>query len=221
MPNGPFPTKEAELNQYFQIVYTYLNIPANTARLLLSSGNKTLLYAHYTSWNANFPLSQNPDTATRTIIDNKNMASKNLQALFRVIFNDIPESVLTIQDRNTLNLPARSNKYTATPVPTTKPVGKADTSKRLEHTIAFVDEATPTSRAKPEGVRACQIWVKIGTPAIDPSELSYVASDTATPYVAHFNGADAGKTAHYWLRWENTRGEVGPWSDVIMATIPG
>jgi len=31
--------------------------------------------------------------------------------------------------------------------------------------------------------------------------------------------ADAGKTAYYALRWENTRGETGPWSDVVSATI--
>jgi predicted phage tail protein len=44
---------------------------------------------------------------------------------------------------------------------------------------------------------------------------------TATPYLTDSAGADAGKTAHYWLRWVNTRGEAGPWSDTISATIPG
>ena len=34
-----------------------------------------------------------------------------------------------------------------------------------------------------------------------------------------FAGADGGKTAHYMLRWESTRGEPGPWSDTASATI--
>jgi hypothetical protein len=43
--------------------------------------------------------------------------------------------------------------------------------------------------------------------------------DTATPYLKTFAGADAGKTAHYRLRWVNTRQEAGPWSPVYSATI--
>ena len=31
--------------------------------------------------------------------------------------------------------------------------------------------------------------------------------------------ADGGKTAHYLFRWANTRGEPGPWSETISATI--
>jgi hypothetical protein len=90
---------------------------------------------------------------------------------------------------------------------------------RLEHTISFTDQ--DGSVAKPDGVRGCQIWFKIGEPAIDPSELSYMTTDTASPFTYQYNGVNAGKTVYYWLRWENTRGETGPWSDVVMATITG
>ncbi|MGQ0627317.1 MAG: hypothetical protein ACT4PL_04355 [Phycisphaerales bacterium] len=31
--------------------------------------------------------------------------------------------------------------------------------------------------------------------------------------------AQEGKTAYYALRWVNTRGERGPWSDVTTATV--
>ena len=41
-----------------------------------------------------------------------------------------------------------------------------------------------------------------------PSELTFLATDTRTPYVAAFDGADANKVAHYMLRWESTRGET-------------
>jgi len=102
----------------------------------------------------------------------------------------------------------------------TRPVGMVDTSQRLRHEIRFVDEATPTSRAKPEGVMGCEIWVKVGDPApVDPSELSFLATDTASPYVAEYDGANGGKTAHYMLRWIKTGGERGPWSETISATI--
>jgi predicted phage tail protein len=44
---------------------------------------------------------------------------------------------------------------------------------------------------------------------------------TATPYLAEYTGAQAGQMAYYWLRWVNTRGEKGPWSEPVSATITG
>lgn len=106
---------------------------------------------------------------------------------------------------------------------TTRPIGAVDTSQRLRHEIRFSDEATPTSRAKPQGVMGCEIWVKVAAqgeaPPADPDELSFVAMDTASPYIAEFEGADGGKTAHYMLRWVKAGGEKGPWSETISATI--
>ena len=105
----------------------------------------------------------------------------------------------------------------------TRPIGTVDTSQRLRHEIRFSDEATPTSRAKPAGVMGCEIWVKVAAtgeaPPADPDELSFVAMDTATPYIVEYDGADGGKTAHYMLRWVKSGGEKGPWSETISATI--
>ena len=54
---------------------------------------------------------------------------------------------------------------------------------------------------------------------VDSNELIFLATDTRTPYVANFDGADGNKVAHYMLRWESTRGEIGPWSETASATI--
>jgi len=105
----------------------------------------------------------------------------------------------------------------------TRPIGAVDTSQRLRHEIRFTDESTPTRRAKPNGVMGCEIWVKVsaaGEPApSSPDKLSFVTLDTATPYIAEFDGADGGKTAHYMLRWVKSGGEKGPWSETVSATI--
>lgn len=215
--NGSFPSKEADLNTYFQAVVAYLIL--NKVRLLLSAANQALLTTQLTAWNAVYPASQNTNTRTKSIVQNKDIAKETLMSTLRLVYADIPYSVLTVEDRNTLNIGDRNAPKTAAPVPTTKPIGQIDTSMRLEHTISFTDQ--DGSAAKPDGVRGCQIWFKIGEPAIDPSELAYMTTDTASPYTYQFNGVNAGKTVYYWLRWENTRGETGPWSDVVMATITG
>lgn len=106
---------------------------------------------------------------------------------------------------------------------TTRPIGVVDTSQRLRHEIRFSDEATPTRRAKPAGVMGCEIWVKIlpvgEAPPVSADELRFITLDTASPYIAEYDGANGGKTAHYMLRWVKSSGEKGPWSETVSATI--
>jgi len=76
----------------------------------------------------------------------------------------------------------------------------------------------------PDGPRFhAQIWVKVAPvgdpPPADPGELTFLAVDTRTPNTTDFDGADAGKTAHYMLRWLSTTGEKGPWSETASATV--
>jgi hypothetical protein len=35
-----------------------------------------------------------------------------------------------------------------------------------------------------------------------------------------YDGSEAGQTAHYMLRWVNTKGQPGLWSEMASATIP-
>lgn len=211
----PFPSKEADLNLYFQAAVPYLTV--NSTRLLVSAGNKATIGLQLTAWNTIYPQSQNANTRTKSIVENKDIAKENLIKTLRTIFADIPQSALTVEDRNTLNLPAKDGSRTPAAVPTTVPIGQVNTNRRLEHTILFTNE--DGTQAKPTGVRGCQIWYNIGEAPTDPSQLKFMATDTASPYIYKFSGDDAGKNVYYWLRWENTRGETGPWSDVVMATI--
>ena len=78
------------------------------------------------------------------------------------------------------------------------------------------------ARGKPAGVFGCELWHKIGgAPPVDVKECLPLGTDTASPYLAEYEGSDAGKTVHYLGRWVSTRGEHGPWSAVVSATITG
>lgn len=103
--------------------------------------------------------------------------------------------------------------------PPSRSIGTVNTSQRLGHEIRFVDEGTPTRQAQPAGAMGCAIWAKIGTAPTDPSELSFLALARTSPHITEYSGADAGKTVHYMLRWVTTRGETGPWSEPVVATI--
>jgi len=148
-----------------------------------------------------------------------------LESLVRALVNQLQvSSAVDDTERAALGITVPDRVRTAVVGDiTSRPIGVVDTSQRLRHEIRFSDEATPTKRAKPAGVMGCEIWVKVtaaGEAApTSADELSFLSLDTASPYIAEFDGADGGKTAHYMLRWVKASGEKGPWSETVSATI--
>ena len=213
----PFPSKEAELDIYFRLVVAH--ITTHFIRLHVSETNKIAVNEALEEWNMIFPLSQNSNIRTKSIVANKNSVRDTLMSILRKIYADIPQSILTVEDRNAIGLIERKSTRTTPAPPTTHPIGYINTINRLQHTISFTDE--DGSLAKPKGVRGCQIWCKVGEPVTDVQELRFLATSSASPYVHKFDIPEAGKTVYYWLRWENTRGKTGPWSAAVNATVNG
>ena len=127
---------------------------------------------------------------------------------------------VTDADRLRMGITVKTGTRTHTPVPATAPVGSVDFSARMQHSISFYDEASAHSNAKPAGIHGCEIYMKVdGDAPKDVSELDYAGTCTASPYKVKFDGAKAGKTIYYRLRWVNTRGEAGPWSAMVNAMV--
>ncbi len=128
----------------------------------------------------------------------------------------------TAVQRASLGLPPLDTTATTAGPPASKPViVKVDGGQRLIHIVHWVDENTPGSKAKPAGVKRAILLLKIGTAPTGPSDMPEVAADTATPYLYSFAEADAGKTAHWAVCWENSTGQRGPCSAVSSWTIAG
>ena len=179
------------------------------------------LTAAQTIWATDYPANITAQQAAQAARQAKDAARAAFETVIRALTRRIQaDPAVAAELKAGAGITVPDTIATAAATPATRPVVSVDTSQRLQHTIGFADEATPTSKAKPAGVRGAQIWVKVGDPApLDPSELTFLATDTRTPYLAQFDGADANKVAHYMLRWENTRGELGPWSETASATI--
>ena len=108
------------------------------------------------------------------------------------------------------------------PANATVPVGSVDTRNRLQHTISWTDAAAPDNKRRPRGAMGCEIFVKLdGPPPTDEKECTFLTVDAATPYLAVYEGADAGKMAHYMLRWRMRDGSTGAWGETLSATITG
>lgn len=172
-------------------------------------------------WTPAYAKADNKGNRTPADVTAKTQARKLFEKAIRTFVTQqiANNPKVTDADRKNLGVTVRSGSRTAVPVPTTRPVATVDFSVRLQHSIHFSDEAT-TGKAKPDGVHGCEIWAKTGGDApVKASELTYLATDTRTPYIAVFEGDETGKTVYYWLRWVNTRGERGPWSTPVSAVV--
>lgn len=129
---------------------------------------------------------------------------------------------VTDEARAGLRLPTRDKKPTRVSVPQSFPIVVIDNSKRLRQTLTYFDSNTPTSRARPENATGAEVSRYIGeTPPTGPEQFQRLDESRRSPFTIEYTGADAGKTAYYMLRWVNSRGEKGPWSETVSATITG
>ena len=215
------PDADSEFNDWAKVYAEYINI--NHLALGLTVAQNTDLQALFTTWETDYDAHVAEQATASSLVEKKDDSRKFLEEKVRELTN-LMQASTTVTDEQKAALQITIRKTTKTPVavPTTRPVGIVDNSNRLEHSIKFFDEETPNSIKKPDGVRGCEVWHKIdGPPPADASELTYVATDTRTPYIVHYDGSDAGKMAHYWLRWINKRDETGPWSETVSVTISG
>lgn len=127
----------------------------------------------------------------------------------------------TDEMRSGLRLTIEDKEPSSIGEPATVPVAEIDTSVKLRHEINFYNEGSD-NKAKPEGVDGCEIFCKIaGEATMNEDDYRYMATDTASPYLAFHKAENIGKQAHYLLRWVNAKGAPGAWSSPFSATITG
>src|SRR5690606_6846133 len=109
---------------------------------------------------------------------------------------------------------------TPVPVPDSAPIISILGAFSGEHVITFADENSPMLRRKPAGVKQIQIYRQVATGAVLlPDGATEVGLFTRQPVKVESSPNDVGKTATYFARWVNTKGEVGPWSLPVSMTI--
>ncbi|MCH8852331.1 MAG: hypothetical protein IID41_06710 [Planctomycetes bacterium] len=127
----------------------------------------------------------------------------------------------TDEQRGGLGITIPDTTPTPVPAPTTAPVLNIVTDERLRHVV----EASKTPEeggglGKPSGVRGVQLWRKIGEPApANETELAFASEFTRTRMTLDYQMTQGGQTVYYQARWVSTRGDTGPWGELVSATV--
>jgi hypothetical protein len=163
------------------------------------------------------------DPGDRTIVKTvaKQEARKEYEREIRKLARMVEASPnVTPADLTYIGLTVPSTERTPAPVALTFPAAKVDTSTIKELKIYFHDQESE-HKAKPKGQHGAEMWWMIlETPPVSEKDLTNSTFDTNSPLTLSFYENDRGKTVYFCLRWENTRGEKGPWSGISSAIIP-
>jgi predicted phage tail protein len=197
-------------------------VTTNAAAMGLVPDDVAPLTAAVTAWGTAYPAHKTAGAAASAATTHKDGTRAAVESVARPLIQQLQASPkVTDAQRKTMKINVRSTTRTRAGVPTTAPMATVDTSRRLQHVISYRDSVS-SSKKKPAGVAYCEIWAKVGGPApTDVSQLTYLGNASSSPQLEEFTGAQAGQLVYYWLRWVNTRGEKGPWSEPVIATIAG
>ena len=118
-----------------------------------------------------------------------------------------------------MRLTVRDRVRTRVAVPESSPILKARLAAQA--ILLSIIDGEGKTRRKPKGVVGCQIFVDIGAAApSDRESFRHLGMATDGRFQATFTGEDIGKFAHFYGRWMNTRGELGPSGPTLTVVVP-
>jgi hypothetical protein len=180
------------------------------------------IQAAQTAWDADYDAHLTAQAAAQAARAAKEAELATYVALLRSYTQQIQKRTgTTDEQRGALGVTVPDTTPTPIPAPTTAPVLNIVTSERLRHVV----EASKTALeggglGKPPGVRGVQLWRKIGDPPpTGESDFEFVSEFTRTRMTLDYQMSQGGLTIHYQARWVSTRGETGPWGELVSATV--
>jgi hypothetical protein len=173
-------------------------------------------------WEQAWEAYANPVTRNPAITFAKNEQRKAYEKLLRILVKNLQSNThVTPAELQAIGIIIPSPIKTLAPIATDSPDADVDTSVIGRITIHFFRRDGHHRKGKPDGQRGAEIrWVASQTPITRWENLSHSEFDTNSPFTLAFENDQRGQTVYFALRWENTRGEKGPWSVISDAIIP-
>jgi hypothetical protein len=181
----------------------------------------TPIQAQLTAYETAFTTAQNPNRGKVDVL-NKNEARDALKSALRAFVKAYLSynPAVTDADKESMGLPLHDTTRSPVPPPSSIPELELDSSIIRQIIVHFKDNGSE-KRSKPHGVHGIELrWSLLETSPASVEELKNSAFDTATPYTFSFDETDRGKAIYICPRWENNKGEKGPWGEIVKAIVP-
>ncbi len=179
----------------------------------------TSLTEHFGKWGPNWKALKNVDLCTHTVIKLKNDLVDLIYTDIDNVFANIPDSVLTPEDKAAFLVHERKVRGNAV-VSEIAPGLAISTIGHLWANVEFVNTASPSSKSAPEN-NFIYYETYIGLPDIAETEIPFANGNMIGGHRHHFvfTAPEVGKTMYVRCFYQITKGDRSPSSHVIYFPI--
>jgi hypothetical protein len=210
------PSRDAEFDGWLANLTAYVDAKTTGGTWTHIPADKiTALKGYNTDWHTAYIKTTGPHTSVDT--EAKNDARKTAEAFTRqFVAQYLKFDPVTNEDRTAMNLHNRDTTHTAIGTPATRAIiTDIKTLGGFQVEIRFQDEATPKSHAIPYGYNGCLLNYTAGTgKTSEYAALTQTKLMTHSPFVLALPPEAEGKFLSCVTRWQNERGELGPWGEI-------
>lgn len=199
----------------------YVEVSINATKWLISDKAISALDPQRSRWNTAIGVFQDPGKRTPPVVQEKNDARAEYEPVLRTFIQGylMHNPLVTDADRLKMELPIYDRKPTPAPVPETRPEIEVDFAQIARHVLHVRDSKSKGS-GRPPHVIGFEIWRRIGGDTEPVTrEMHLVEQAVHSPHTLEYEFEERGKRIWYRTRWVNTRGEKGPWSEIVSAII--
>jgi hypothetical protein len=216
---GYIPSRDAELGQWAANFSTLMSASPGMYGLL--AGDAATIATYVGAFTSALAVVNNPATKTRATVAGKDGARAAMLDIVRGYAMQVRNNQgVSNADKLALGLTLPDRTPTVVPAPVTVPLLNVLAATPGEHTLRYSDAAAPDRRGKPAGSVALQLFAAVGVSNVqDPAEARFYAVVTRQPYAVRYPRSENGRVATYFARWQNRKGDVGPWSNPISFTV--
>jgi len=127
---------------------------------------------------------------------------------------------VTDGDRTSMNIPNRDRTPTQH-IEVTEAVELELALRNIREISVVFKVKGAAHKAKPAGYDgAVIVWDVLDAPPEKPEALTRHTMASRTPHILTFGESERGKSVYVCAAWQNERGNVGPWSDILRGIVP-
>lgn len=207
-----------EFNDQIQNEIKYVN--DHKGPLAIAPAKITIINDLKALWDPQWTLYINPDLVTKAVRKKIKDMRIEIEDALTNIYDNIPDDLLTTDDRIALHLPKRDTVLTPVGVIDHSPTLTEGKISHLNHKVRIQDPQTPDSKAMPKG-QTVVIESFVGEPKLLPNQIAF---GDPTPWGKHikpftYTEEQVGKAAYYRARFVNKHGDKSSYSATLCMLI--
>jgi len=216
------PPKDADFTNWLRNVVEYVNERTSGDSPLWANippSETARLNAAYADWLQFYEPTLSPHEPAVTT--EKNNARRRVEPVARgFVQRFLQWPPVTDGDRTNMAIPIHDK--TPTPhIEVTETVEMELALRNIREILVVFKIKGAAHKAKPTGYDgAVIVWDVLDSPPASPDALTRHTMASKTPHALEFSEEERGKSVYVSAAWQNQRGNVGPWSDILRGIVP-